>query len=127
MEYSLIKSIHLTCVVLTFLSFSLRYYWMLKSDPLLGAKLVRILPHFIDTILLISAIVLSLRLHQYPFVDHWLTAKVIALLVYIYFGTMALKRGKTFRQRALFGILAYLSFFYIVVAALSKSAWAWLL
>lgn len=56
---------------------------------------VRILPHLIDTVLLASALTLVFWSGQYPFQQSLLTAKLLALLVYIALGTVALKRGKT--------------------------------
>ncbi len=86
---------------------------------MLRRKLVRILPHIIDTILLASAIALLFRIQQYPFSHQWLTAKVVALVAYIILGTYALKRGgtKKVRIRALIG--AYAVFFYMLGVALS--------
>ena len=120
--YELLKLIHLTCVVLTISSFSLRYYWMLTDNPLLQARIVRTLPHLIDTLLLASAVGLCLILIQYPLVNHWLTAKVLGLAVYIVLGTMALKRGRTKKVRMMSGIGAYLSLIYILGVASTKSA-----
>jgi len=122
MSYVLLKNIHLICIGLTFLSFSVRFIWMLMDSKYLHLKVTRILPHLIDTVLLASAIGLSITLHQYPMVNHWLTAKVIGLLIYIFAGTIALKRGKTKRIRIMAGILAFASFFYIVGVAFSKNA-----
>lgn len=121
MSYLLWKHIHLTCVVLTFISFSVRAYGMLTVSPWLNSRIARILPHIIDTVLLVSAIVLTIILHQYPFVYGWLTAKVCALIVYILLGTVALKRGKTYQLRLFALIGAYLAFFYIVAVALTRS------
>ncbi|OZG72912.1 regulator SirB [Hahella sp. CCB-MM4] len=123
MTYSLLKSIHLICVTLTILLFTLRYYWMLTDNALLLKPLVRVLPHIVDTLLLLSAIGLALLLVQYPLVNHWLTAKVIGLVGYIVLGTVALKRGKTKRTRAMAGIGAYLCVAYIISVAVTKNPW----
>ncbi len=123
MTYSLLKNVHLTCVTLTILLFTLRYYWMLTDNPLLQRPLVRVLPHIIDTLLLASAIGLALILAQFPLVNHWLTAKVIALVGYIILGTVALKRGRTKRVRALAGLGAYICVAYIIGVAVTKSPW----
>ena len=49
------------------------------------------------------------------------SAKFFGLLAYILCGTMALKRGKTPRQRLLFLILALVAFAYIVGVALTRN------
>ncbi|AZZ90936.1 regulator SirB [Hahella sp. KA22] len=123
MSYMLLKHIHMTCVALTFASFTLRFIWMILESPLLQRKLSKILPHIIDTVLLLSAIGLALKLQQYPFHSGWLTAKVAGLIIYIALGVFALKRGKTKGARILFGLGAYTAFAYIVMVALTKSSW----
>jgi uncharacterized membrane protein SirB2 len=42
---------------------------------------------------------LATMLRQYPFVHHWLTVKIVLLLVYIVLGSYALKRARTSRGR----------------------------
>ena len=122
MSYLALKHIHLTCVALSGAGFLLRAFWMLRESPMLQARWVRVLPHIIDTGLLASAIALAVMSLQYPLAQGWLTAKVIGLLAYIGFGTMALKRGKTKAQRTLFLVLALLTFAYIVGVALTRNA-----
>jgi len=125
--YLALKHIHLTAVGLSFALFALRAFWMLRESPQLQKRWVKIVPHIIDTVLLISAISLAAVLQQYPFVDSWLTAKVLALLAYIGFGTVALKRGRSrnIRMAALAG--AVFSAGYIVLVALNHHPFPWLL
>lgn len=59
---------------------------------------VRYLSYTIDTMLLTAALMLMTIVRQYPFVDSWLTMKVMLVLVYIFLGYMAL-RGATKRVR----------------------------
>jgi uncharacterized membrane protein SirB2 len=121
MSYLALKHLHVTCVVLSGLGFSLRGWWMLSGSPLLQARLTRLVPHVVDTLLLGSALVLAWQSGQYPFAQNWLTAKLIGLLAYVLCGTMALKRGKTPRQRLVFLVLALAAFAYIVSVALTRS------
>jgi uncharacterized membrane protein SirB2 len=110
-----------TCVVLSGLGFSLRGWWMLSGSPLLKVRLTRVLPHIVDTLLLGSALLMAWQSAQYPFAQSWLTAKLVGLIVYILCGMMALKRGKTRRQRVIFLVLALAAFAYIVSVALTRS------
>lgn len=125
--YLLVKNIHITAVTCSLCFFVMRAVWMLMQAPLLQLRWVRILPQVIDSILLLSAIALTLIIHQYPFSAPWLTAKVIALLGYIGFGTLALKRGKTLAQRKVWLGLALTCVAYILWVARSHSPWPWLL
>ena len=119
--YYTIKLVHLSSVVLSISGFMLRGYWMMSSSPLLQARAAKILPHIIDTVLLASALLMVYMSAQYPFVESWLTVKVFALIAYIILGTIALKRGKTRRQRIVAWLLSILVFAYIVLVALSRS------
>jgi len=120
MDYHAIKYLHITCAALSGIFFILRGFWMLRDSAMLHQRWVRISPHLVDTTLLASAIIMMIWSGQYPFVQHWLTAKVLALLAYIVLGTFALKRGRTkaIRVRALIASLAV--FAYIVSVAITK-------
>ncbi len=122
MTFIILKNIHLTCIALTFILFSVRGFWMLTNSTKLQQKWVKIAPHIIDTCLLLSAISLAALLQISPLVHGWLMAKIIGLIVYIVLGTIALKRGKTKQVRATALVLALLTFGYIVKVALTKSA-----
>jgi len=121
MMFLVLKHLHLTCVAVSGFGFAVRGFWMFTDSPMLVRRWVRIVPHLVDTLLLGSAIALAMISAQYPFVQDWLTAKVIGLLVYILCGTMALKRGKTKAVRAGFFVAALLVFAWIVTVALVRS------
>ncbi|HEX6734488.1 MAG TPA: SirB2 family protein [Azonexus sp.] len=121
MSYLAVKHLHVTCVVLSGLGFCLRGWWMASGSPRLQAKLTRVLPHVIDSTLLASALTLAFMSGQYPFVQGWLTAKVLGLLAYIVLGAMALKRAPTRAARLCFFTLALLAYAYIVGVALTRN------
>lgn len=121
MSYLVIKYIHMIAVTLSITGFLVRGLWMLINSPMMRRRWVRVAPHFIDTVLLLSAITLAVKIQQYPFVHGWLTAKFIALLVYILLGMVALTYGKTKTQRAVAFTGAVLAFVYIVSVALTKN------
>jgi uncharacterized membrane protein SirB2 len=119
----LLKTVHVSSAALSFAGFIVRGVWMWRGSARLTARLTRILPHVVDTLLLASAIALALRLHQYPLVHAWLTAKVAALLAYIVLGALALKYGRTPRVRMLAFVLALAVFLYIVAVAVTRNPW----
>lgn len=121
MIYLALKHLHVACVVLSGTGFLLRGGWMLLDSPLLKLRWVKIVPHVVDTILLGSAIAMVVLSAQYPFALDWLTAKLCGLLAYILCGMVALKRGRSMRQRRLFFVLALAAFAYIVSVALTRS------
>ena len=122
MSYLAIKYLHVTSVVLSGSFFLLRGVWMLRESDLLQRRWVMVVPHIIDTLLLGSALVMVFWSRQYPFVQPWLTAKVLALLVYIGLGSVALKRGKTRTVRRWAFAAALAAFAYIVAVALTRHA-----
>ena len=118
----LIKTIHIVFVVMSGAGFVLRGIGMINGSEWLDKKWVKIVPHIIDTLLLISATILVVQIKQYPITHDWLSAKVIGLLAYIGLGMVALHRGKTRQTRIIAGCLALLTFAYIVGVAVSRKA-----
>ncbi len=113
--------VHISCVILTITGFVVRGFWMLTGSPLLKARWVRIAPHVVDTLLLAAGATLAVQIRQYPFVNGWLTAKTLGVIVYIGLGTIALKRGKTQRVRVAAWFAALLVLGYIVAVALTRN------
>ena len=95
--FLLVKWIHVSAAFVSVSGFALRGIWMLANSPLFNRRWVRIAPHIVDTVLLASAIALAAMLHQYPFAHPWLTAKVLALLVYIGLGMAAFRFARSGR------------------------------
>ena len=118
--YLLFKNLHMTCAVLTLLGFSLRGYWMLTESAMLQKKAVKILPHIIDTLLLLSAVMLVILTGFYPFVVGWVTLKLLLLVLYVVLGTFALKRGKTKQSRTIFFLASLVTVLAIFAIAAIK-------
>jgi len=118
-SYTLLKHLHIFCAAASYALFLLRGIWMLRDSSIMRQRWVKIAPHAIDTLLLASAIALAYTIGQYPFADDWLSAKVVALLLYIALGFVALKysRSKTMRLSA--WLTAQVVFGYIVLVALN--------
>ncbi|CAM5375095.1 MULTISPECIES: SirB2 family protein [unclassified Thauera] len=119
--YYAIKHLHVVCVVLSAAGFLLRGMWMLTGNPMLSHRLTRVLPHIIDSLLLLSAITLAVMIAQYPFAADWVTAKVGGLVAYVLLGTLALKRGPTKPVRAGAFAAALFVYVWIVSVAFTKN------
>jgi uncharacterized membrane protein SirB2 len=78
---------------------------------------LRWLSYTIDTCLLTAALMLVTILHQYPFVQSWLTTKVLLLVVYIVLGAYALRRARTQSARIAAYVAALLVFLFIASVA----------
>lgn len=123
--YLALRALHIGCAVLSIAGFAARGALMLADSPLLQARFARIAPHVVDTVLLASAVWLAWYLGQIPFVHAWVTAKVLALLLYIGLGMFALRRGRTKRLRAAALVAALACAAYIVAVALTRDATPW--
>ena len=124
--FEALKHLHIGCAFLSIVGFTLRGYWMLTGSALLRSRPARVLPHMIDTLLLASAVGMLLIWQLSPLQSDWLIAKIIALLVYIGLGMVALRFGKSRKTRVNAWLLALLAAAYIVSVAYSKSPWGFL-
>jgi uncharacterized membrane protein SirB2 len=125
MDIAALKMIHVTTAAVSYALFFVRGIWMINGSPRLNERWVRIVPHVNDTLLLAAAIWMTILIHQYPGTHAWLTAKLVALMVYIGLGTVALKRGKTQRVRIAAWLAAQAVFLYIVAVALTRNPLPW--
>ena len=120
MDYGAVKLIHQTAVALSFLGFLARGLGMLADSDWVRDRAARTLPHIVDTILLLSGVTLAWQLRLSPTAAPWLAAKLVGLVVYIGLGMIALRRGRTKRQRTVAWIAALVTFGYIVSVAVTK-------
>ena len=120
MDYGVVKLIHQAAVALSFLGFLARGLGMLTDSDWVRDRAARTLPHIVDTILLLSGVTLAWQLRLSPTAAPWLAAKLVGLVVYIGLGMIALRRGRTKRQRTVAWIAALVTFGYIVSVALAK-------
>jgi len=119
--YHLIRFMHQFCALASVSLFILRGVWMLRDSPQRARRWVRILPHVVDTLLLASAVALTLIVRQFPLTHAWLTAKLLGLLAYIALGLVALRFGKSKGARAAAWVGALVVFSYIVSVARSHN------
>lgn len=124
--YPMFKHLHMTLALVSLLLFIYRWSLALAGSDRLQQKWLKILPHINDTFLLLFGVLLAVALQLSPGQQPWLMAKLIALVLYIGLGVMALKcpaRG----QKLAAGVAALAVFGYMVGAAITKSAWSWLM
>lgn len=114
--YLLTKHIHMGAVLASGGFFLLRGLWMMQESSLLNSKFARVLPHIIDTVLLLSAIVLVVYLGGVP---AWVQVKIVALFVYVFLGVLAFRVADGYGARVLSFFLALLVFAFIISVAMS--------
>lgn len=123
---ALLKHLHITFALLSFVGFFIRGIWMLQGSGLLRRKWARVLPHINDTLLLVSAIALAIALGYSPGNHPWLMTKIIALFVYIGVGVLAFRHPRK-AVRVTAWLIALGIFLYIVSVALYKHSMGFLL
>lgn len=117
--YLQIKSVHVAMVIASGLLFALRGAAVLAGARWAMAAPLRYLSYTIDTTLLTAALMLLTALKLNPFVVPWLAVKLALLVVYVVLGSLALKRARSRRARAIFYVaaLATFGFMYFVARA----------
>jgi uncharacterized membrane protein SirB2 len=120
MEYATLKLIHQSAVLLSFTGFLARGLGSLAGAGWVGRRPARTLPHLIDTVLLASALALAFTLRLNPAATPWLLAKLVALVMYIVLGAMALKPRLSRASRTAAFVAALGTFGYIVSVAITK-------
>ncbi|MES2098482.1 MAG: SirB2 family protein [Pseudomonadota bacterium] len=122
MDYSAVRAVHVGCAAISIGLFAARGAMQLGGVDWRRWRWLRIAPHVNDTVLLGAAVTLALMSAQYPFAQAWLTAKVLALCVYVALGSVALGRDVPPRRRRVAFAAAILSVGYIVAVAFTRSA-----
>lgn len=113
--YMDIRWVHVAAVIASGSLFFLRGLLLVGGFRIARAAPVRFLSYGIDTVLLTAALLLMTIIGQYPFVHHWLTVKVLLLVVYIMLGVLAFRsRGK---KRFVLWVLALGVFLFIISVA----------
>jgi uncharacterized membrane protein SirB2 len=120
LSYDLIKALHIATVITTFLLFVTRATWLLCNAKGNRPGWMRWLPHANDALLLIFGVWLAVLAGLNPLMHAWLLAKLIALIIYIWLGMLALKWAQTRRSRIIATLLALMVFGYIAGVALTK-------
>ncbi len=115
--YLQIRLAHVVFVCCSGSLFAARGLMVLAGVPWANHPALRWLSYLIDTCLLTAALMLMTILHQYPFVQAWLTVKVLLLVVYIVLGIYALRRARTRRVRLAAFVAALLVFLFIASVA----------
>lgn len=120
----MLKHIHLFFVAVLVVSFVGRVMLAEFKPYLLKQKWLKITPHILDSLLLLSGIALVIQ-GNWLMADYgWIVAKLLALLVFIGLGVLAMHKVGMLRWLAFTG--AMICLLYIAKLAISKQAWFFL-
>ena len=117
----MLKNFHITLAYLTTLGFVVRGLWSMMDSPLRNQKWVKIVPHVIDTLLLVLGVTLAINIGA-SLTSGWLAAKLIGLLGYIGFGVLAM-RAETVPLKVAGFVAALGCVLYMFAVAFTRSPW----
>ncbi len=113
------KFIHIFLVLFSLFSFISRAVLSEVKPDVLLKKWLKIAPHVLDTLLIISGIILVIKGQWLSAQHDWLIGKLVILIFYIGFGILTMHSlGK---RRWLAFTAAIACFSYIMVVAISKN------
>jgi uncharacterized membrane protein SirB2 len=119
-DYAAWKLLHQTTAALSLAGFVARGLGGFVQAAWVRHRFTRIAPHVVDTLLLLSALVMAWMLRLTPSNAPWLVAKIAGLLLYIGLGMLALRPGRPLALRITAWVAALAVFGWIVSVALTK-------
>jgi len=126
MDYFAVKLVHQSAVALSLTGFVVRGAASLAGAAWVNSRPAKTLPHVVDSVLLLSALTLAWMLRLTPGNAPWLLSKLVGLVVYVGFGLVALKPGRTRPIRATAWLAALVTAGWIVSVAVTKNPWGFL-
>ena len=120
-SYPLVLTLHLAAVGLSLALFSFRLGCQFAAIRWRARwPWLRWLPHANDTLLLSAGIALCVLTGWRPWLNGWLAAKLLFLVLYVLAGKVALAPASSAGQRQIAALLALLSVGSIIFLAFSK-------
>lgn len=100
--------LHIGSAIFSVTFFALRFWWTHHQNTWLERRWVRVLPHAVDSVLLLSGVTLMLMTRYFPFTEEgtWLTEKLFGVIIYIILGFVALGRRRPRSQQV--GFIAFM-------------------
>jgi uncharacterized membrane protein SirB2 len=120
--YEYLRIAHISFVLISISLFVFRFALLTRFPDRPLAKLLKVVPHINDTLLLTAAFGLLMMLELNPLTASWLVAKIAALVLYVVLGAICMRAEPRSRRQQVFFALALGSFSYIVLVALTKQA-----
>jgi len=118
---NLVLTIHVATVLLSLFGFVFRGVLRFRGSDLINRRWLKITPHIVDTVLIISAITLLLQASLNPLNAPWLIAKIIALVIYIGLGLVAFRFASSRGVALWCWVMAIVVFCYILAVAVTKN------
>lgn len=117
--FLLLKYLHILCVAASFALLFVRGLWLLRSFPAAQENWVRMLPHAVDGLLVLTAVaMLATSNKAWP---DWLWVKFGLILVYAVLSVLVFHVARNRWQRGIAWIAALLVFLFITTVAVLQN------
>lgn len=110
--YITLKFVHIVWVSISVILFNWRFWLRVRYPTVPLPKILRIVPHINDTLLLLTGFAIAGIGHWSPVASKWLGVKLILILFYIGLGFVCLKKT----PRSMASNLAYIVCMMIIMA-----------
>lgn len=123
--FSVFKHFHMTMAILSMVLLLIRFLMGMRRPDALNQKALKVLPHAVDGLLIVSIIALIAHIDVTIYPQGFLGEKVLFFVLYILFSVMTVLalRGKVNTKLRIPGfIFATLSWLWLIHVAFSKSA-----
>ena len=114
--YPLLKNSHLLLVAISIPFFVARGGSKIMGLNWQSQKWAKVSPHIIDTLLLLTGILLMFATSFFPIEQNWLTSKMVFLVGYILFGIKAMRAAHVMQQRLYFSLALFCALLMITIA-----------
>ena len=121
LDYAALKLVHQGAVALSVTGFFVRGLASFAGAGWVRGRAAKSLPHAVDTVLLLSALAMAWTLRLTPGNAPWLLAKIVGLVLYVAFGVVALRPGRSLAVRAAAWVAALATVGWIVSVAVTKN------
>jgi len=121
LDYAALKLVHQGAVALSVTGFFVRGLASLAGAGWVRGRAAKSLPHAVDTVLLLSALAMAWTLRLTPGNAPWLLAKIVGLVLYVAFGVVALRPGRSLAARTAAWVAALATVGWIVSVAITKN------
>ena len=112
MSVLFLKYVHIVAVAVSFALFFVRGLWVMRSFPPPQEPWVRLLPHVVDTVLVLSALLMLWELQKRGWPGDWFSIKLICVAAYaiLVFALLRFSRGLGIRIVAWIGAMGIFLF-----------------
>jgi uncharacterized membrane protein SirB2 len=115
-----LKYLHIVSVAASFALFFMRGLWMMQSYPDSQEKWVRVLPHGVDAVLVLSAVATLATSPLSGWPGDWLTVKLALLIVYASLSLYVFRGARAPATRILAWLLALFVFLLVTTIAVLR-------